>query len=108
MNLKLWVQAEGADDMDLFVAIEKVDRTGYIVPFPFFSNHDDGPVALGWQRVSHRELDEQRYTPYQPFHKHQRESKLTADEIVPVEIEIWPSSTLFERGEKLRDLVSRK
>ena len=27
------------------------------------------------------------------------------NEIVPVEIELWPSSTLFERGEKLRVVV---
>ena len=105
MKLKLWVQADGSDDMDLFVAIEKIDRAGYIVPFAFFGNHDDGPVALGWLRVSHRELDEEKSTPYQPFHKHQREIKLKAGEIVPVEIEIWPSSTLFERGEKLRVVV---
>ena len=102
MKLKLWVQADGSDDMDVFVALEKIDRTGYIVPFPFFGNHDDGPVALGWLRVSHRELDKDKSTPCQPYHKHEREIKLKPGEIVPVEIEIWPSSTLFERGEKLR------
>ena len=105
MKLKLWVQADGSDDLDLFVAIEKIDRAGYLVPFPFFGNHDDGPVALGWLRVSHRELDEEKSEPHQPVHKHQREVKLEPDEIVPVEIEIWPSSTLFERGEKLRVVV---
>ncbi|HTY81834.1 MAG TPA: CocE/NonD family hydrolase [Dehalococcoidales bacterium] len=105
MKLKLWVQADGADDMDLFIALEKIDRAGYIVPFPFFGNHDDGPVALGWLRVSHRELDEAKSTPYQPVHLHQRELKLKPGEIVPVEIEIWPSCTLFERGEKLRVTV---
>jgi hypothetical protein len=99
------VQADGSDDMDLFVAIEKIDRAGYVVPFPFFSTHNDGPVAIGWLRVSHRELDEQRSTSYQPFLKHQREIKLKPGEIVPVEIEILASSTLFERGEKLRVLV---
>lgn len=105
MKLKLWVRADGSDDMDLFVAIEKIDKAGYPVPFPWFGNHDDGPVALGWLRVSHRELDEERSTPYQPVHKHEREIKLHPGEIVPVEIEIWPSSTLFERGEKLRVVV---
>jgi predicted acyl esterase len=105
MKLKLWVQADGSDDMDLFVAIEKVDHAGYPVPFAFFGNHDDGPVALGWLRVSHRELDKERSTLYQPFHKHQREIKLQTGEIVPVEIEIWPSSTLFDQGEKLRIVV---
>jgi predicted acyl esterase len=91
--------------MDLFVALEKIDRAGYLVPFPFFGNHDDGPVALGWLRVSHRELDREKSTMYQPYHKHEREIKLQPGEIVPVEIEIWPSSTLFERGEKLRIVV---
>ncbi len=105
MKLKLWVEAEGSDDMDLFVAIEKIDRAKYIVPFAFFGNHDDGPVALGWLRVSHRDLDEEKSTDYQPFHRHRREIKLKAGEIVPVEIEIWPSSTLFDRGESLRVLV---
>jgi predicted acyl esterase len=43
--------------------------------------------------------------PHQPVLKHQRGLKLKPGEIVPVEIEIWPSSTLFERGEKLRLVV---
>jgi len=105
MKLKLWVQADGSDDMDLFVAIEKIDRIGNLVPFAFFGNHDDGAVALGWLRVSHRELDEEKSTPYQPVHNHQREIMLKAGEVVPVEIEIWPSSTLFKGGEKLRVVV---
>jgi predicted acyl esterase len=102
MKLRLWVEAIGADDMDFFVAIDKIDRSGKTVPFAFCWTHEDGPVALGWLRVSHRELDEKKSMPYQPFHKHQREIKLKAGEIVPAEIEIWPSSTLFEMGEKLR------
>jgi uncharacterized protein len=105
MKLKLWVKADGSDDMDLFVAVEKIDRCGYIVPFLLFGNHDDGPVALGWLRVSHRELDEAKSTPFQPVHKHTREIKLQTGEIVPVEIEIWPTSVLFEKGEKLRIIV---
>jgi len=105
MKLRLWVEANGSDDMDLFVAVQKVDRTGAVVPFPYFSNHEDGPVALGWLRVSHRELDEDRSYPHQPVLKHQRELKLKPGEVVPVEIEIWPSGTRFEAGETLRLVV---
>ncbi|HSW57074.1 MAG TPA: CocE/NonD family hydrolase [Dehalococcoidales bacterium] len=105
MKLKLWVEARGSDDMDLFVAVEKIDRAGYIVQFPYFGNHDDGGVALGWLRVSHRELDEAKSSAFQPVHKHRQEIKLQAGEIVPVEIELWPSGTLFEKGEKLRLIV---
>ncbi|OFV80604.1 MAG: hypothetical protein A2W26_06615 [Acidobacteria bacterium RBG_16_64_8] len=102
MSVRLWVQADGGDDLDLFVALEKIDRAGYLVPLPFFGNHDDGPIALGWLRASHRELDDERSTPWQPVHRHAREMKLDPGEIVPLDIEIWPTSILFESGEKLR------
>jgi hypothetical protein len=96
------VEAVGSDDMDLFVVIDKFDRTGNRVPFPSQSGYDHGPVAYGWLRVSHRELDEERSTAHQPVLKHQREIKLAAGEVVPVEIELWPASVLFEAGETLR------
>jgi predicted acyl esterase len=105
MNLKLWVEADGADDMDLFVGIEKYDAAGARVGFPYSSLYVDGPVALGWLRVSHRELDPERSTLAQPFHSHKREQLLSPGEIVPVEVEIWPSSTLFRKGERLRLIV---
>ncbi len=105
MKLRLWVHAEGSDDMDMFVAIQKIDRTGDLVPFQFYSTHEDGPVALGWLRVSHRELDESRSTSFQPVLAHRRPRKLAPGEVVPVDIEIWPSSTLFEAGERLRLVV---
>lgn len=105
MKLKLWVSADGADDMDLFVAIQKFDAQGSEVTFPYYMQFDDGPVALGWLRVSHRELDPTRSTPYQPVLAHRRELKLNPGEIVPVEIEIWPSGTLFHAGETLRLLI---
>jgi predicted acyl esterase len=105
IKLKLWVEAEGADDMDLFVGVQKLDSGGNLVPFSFLNALEDGPVALGWLRVSHRELDEERSTAEQPWHPHRRESRLEPGQVVPVEIEIWPSSTRFAAGEQLRLLV---
>jgi predicted acyl esterase len=105
MKLQLWVEADGAEDMDLFVAIEKLDANGDEVPFSFFNSLEDGPVALGWLRVSHRETDPARSSPAQPWHSHRREIPLEEGEIVPVEIEIWPSGTRFAAGEQLRLIV---
>jgi len=105
MKLRLWVEADGGDDMDLFVALRKLDEHGEPVYFSFLNALEDGPVALGWLRVSHRELDEGRTRPEQPWHKHLREQRLSSGEIVPVDIEIWPSSTLFRAGESLRLIV---
>jgi len=105
MKLHLWVEAVGANDMDLFVGIQKFDRRGEIVPFVFYALMENGPVALGWLRASHRDLDPVLSKPEQPVHTHTREQPLASGERVPVEIEIWPSSTLFRAGERLRLVV---
>jgi len=105
MKLKLWVEAEGSDDMDLFVALQKLDEAGNEVGFTFYAFFENGPVALGWLRASHRALDPARSTPDRPYHPHDREERLSPGEIVPVEIEIWPSATRFRAGETLRVVV---
>jgi uncharacterized protein len=105
MKLRLWVEARGADDMDLFVGVQKLDRDGERVQFPFFSTLDDGDVALGWLRVSRRELDETASTPQQPVYRHQQDLPLSEGEVVPVDVEIWPSGTVFRAGETLRLVV---
>lgn len=58
-------------------------------------------MSSGWLRVSHRELDTERSTPYQPVLKHKRLLKLTKGEIVPVEVEILPASIFLSSGESL-------
>jgi putative CocE/NonD family hydrolase len=105
MKLRLWVETTEGDDMDLFVAVQKFDRQGKYVPFAAFSALEDGPVALGWLRASHRELDPKRSTPHQPWLLHRRQLKLSPGVPVPVDIEIWPSSTRFAAGERLRVVV---
>ena len=105
MKLKLWVSAEDADDMDIFAGIKKFDKRNNEVYLPDFNHIDNGQVSSGWLRVSHRELDEKKSTSYQPWHTHKKLQKLSKDEIVPVEIEIWPSSTLFKAGESLELVI---
>ena len=105
-SLKLWVEAEGADDMDLFVALQKLDENGEEVGFTFYAFYEYGPVALGWQRVSHRALDPERTSPERPVHLHTAEERLSPGDVVPVEIEFWPSSTRFKAGESLRLVIA--
>ena len=104
-KLKLWVEADGADDMDLFAALQKRDAAGDLVNFYYITRFRFGHAAHGWLRVSHRELDAERSRPFQPVHSHLRELPVKPGEILPVEIEIWPSSTLFRAGEQIRLVV---
>ncbi len=101
MKLRLYVSAESDDDMDLFVAIDKLDTLGRRVPFVHYAVFEDGPLALGWLRVSHRELDPAS-TEFQPVLTHRRSQKIRPGETVAVDVEIWPSGTHFEAGSALR------
>ncbi|MQA08916.1 MAG: CocE/NonD family hydrolase [Pseudonocardiaceae bacterium] len=113
MRLRLWLAVEHGTDADVFVAVRKFDRAGTEVGFPFNALFDDGPVALGWLRASHRALDEQASTELRPVHMHEREESIVAGKPVPLDIELWPSGTVFHAGERLtvtvlgRDFVSR-
>lgn len=106
MVLNLWVSALDTDDLDLYVAIRKFDRAGSEVHFCHKDGYREGVVALGWLRASQRHLDSERSQSWRPFLSHDRVEKVTLGDIVPVAIEILPSSTLFEPGESLRLVVS--
>ncbi len=112
MKLKLWVEARAdgggppPDDMVLFVAVSKLDREGRTVHFEgSVGNHFD-LVSRGFCRVSRRELDEERSTAWQPVLLGTSEQLLAPGEIVPVEIEIYPSSTFFAAGESLELIIA--
>lgn len=102
MRLRLWVEADGNNDMDLFAGIRKFDRQGNEVYFyGFAGNNSNDIVSRGWLRVSRRELDEHRTTEMRPIHQHQRDQFLSPGDIVPIDIEIMPSGTRFFAGERL-------
>lgn len=105
MRLRLWVSTSEGDDLDLFVVVRKLDADGNEIFFSGFNGYERDCVAKGWLRVSHRELDPSRSTPLRPWHTHTRIRKLRPGEIVPVEIEIWPSATLFEPGSTLQLVI---
>ena len=100
--MKLWVSTSEGDDLDLFVVLRKLDSSGREVYFSGFNGYERDGLAKGWLRTSHRELDTTRSTPLRPWHSHAHIQKLRPADVVPVEIEIWPSATLFEAGSSLQ------
>ena len=105
-KLRLWVEARGADNMDLFVVLKKVDAEGKEVHFPWLTVIENGPVAFGYLRVSRREIDEAKSTDFQPYHSHQRDLLLEPGQVVPVDIEILPTACRFRPGDRLQINIS--
>lgn len=100
-KLRLWVSTSEGDDLDLFVVLRKFDAADNEVPFCGYNGYEKDAVAKGWLRVSHRALDVAKSRPSRPYHAHDRLDKLKPGEIVPIAIEILPSSTVFEAGTRL-------
>ena len=102
IKLKLWVSTT-SDDADLFAVVRNLRPDGTEVVFPGPQPQADSTVAVayGWLRLSHRKLDPVRSTPFRPYHAHDEIQKVQPGEAVPVEIEILPTSAVFEPGHRL-------
>lgn len=103
-KLKLWVSTTHGNDMDLFVAIRKLDKNGRIMQFMNALNMRN-VASRGWLRVSMRKLDEELASDIQPVLALDEYQPIQPNEIVPVEIEILPFSVLFEKGTTLELVV---
>jgi predicted acyl esterase len=103
MKLRLFVELVGANDASLFVAVSKLDRAdGRQVPFEGAFGFGRDVVSKGWLRVALRRVDAARSEPHRPFLPCDRAELVRAGEVVPVEIELLPSATVFARGDTLR------
>ncbi|MEU6228967.1 CocE/NonD family hydrolase [Streptomyces sp. NPDC047042] len=109
MSARLWVEAQDADDMDLFLLVEKLDADGNLLaPHRHFADtySISPPGAPGRLRVSLRELDPDLSTDFVPIQAFRRHRKLAAGEIVPVDIGFTPRSYYVEAGQQLRLTVA--
>lgn len=105
MVLRLWVEADGSDDMDITVSVRKrpglAARLKEMLPGPA-----SGDAASGLLRVSLRELDAERSTPLNPVLAMRRPQPMKAGEVVPVDIALSPMAMRYRRGEELELTVS--
>lgn len=116
----LWVEAQGSDDMDLFVLVQKLDAFGtplqqFTVPNQSAMIHDlterGGSILRykgsdGRLRVSLRNLDEDLSTPEIPAHSFDRIEKLAPGQVVEIEIDLLPIGLVFHPGEQIRLMLS--
>jgi len=105
MALRLWVSVAGADDVDLFAGVEKWRGREY-VPFEGSYGFGRDRVTTGWLQASLRALDDLESRPFDPVPACTSREPLAPGQIVPAEIALGPSATLFRAGETLRLVVA--
>lgn len=117
MKLRLWMEvrpSEGflhgsdkhPDDIGLFLSVLKLDHKGKRVPFYGSVGSKTDGVSRGWARASRRKLNVEESTDYNPVLMHDEDQLLSPQEIVCMDIALYPSSTFFEAGESLQLVVS--
>ncbi|KAL4861946.1 hypothetical protein BDV12DRAFT_190750 [Aspergillus spectabilis] len=96
-------------DIDIFLTLRHWDADGNEV-FYTGSIGDPVPISKGWQRVSLRKINYD--------HPRHREWRLHRDyfstdvqpvspgEVYPVDVEVWPTQVIFQKGERLSFEIS--
>jgi predicted acyl esterase len=121
-KVKLFMEAENTDDMDIFVWVQKIDKLGnvlseFVVPNRNAALQDftqDGASALRYKgpsgrlRASARHLDPNLSTDEIPAYSFDRVEKLSGKEIVELDIVLSPIGMTYYAGDTLRVMISSK
>jgi hypothetical protein len=106
LSAHLWVEAKGADEADVFVLVEKLDKHGTLLVPDQVSARQYFPIppagAHGRLRASLRKLDPKLSTDFIPIQSFDHPENLHPGDIVPLDIAIMPASEVFHAGEQLR------
>src|SRR3954462_9644329 len=87
-------------DADFFLVVRAFDPNMKEVVF-MGALDPHTPVAQGWLRASHRKLDPLRSKPWRPWHAHAERQPLEPGQVVPLDIELWPTSIVAPAGHRL-------
>lgn len=104
LNLSVTPENAGETDIDVFLTIRHLDASGKEIYYTGTAG-DPVPLCKGWLRLSLRKVHEDH-----PYHKSwlpHREYLSTdvqpvkAGEVYPVDVEVWPTNVIVDKGSKL-------
>ncbi len=78
-----------------FISLREIDAQG-----------NERILTRGWLRGTHREVDQERSRPWEPFHPHSRSETLVPGKIYDFNIPIVPTGTLLKAGSKIKLRIS--
>lgn len=100
MKLHTFIECRGHDNMDMFLWVKKYKADGTYVPVSCMG--EDYRGAWGYFSGKRRELDPKWSTDFQPVQAHWKDEPMEPGKVYEVDIEIYPHSRLWHKGEELR------
>lgn len=92
--------SSSTEDADIFLVVRLFSAEMHEVTFQG-TGDPHTPIAQGWLRASHRELDPEKSLPYRPWHPHDKLLPVVPGEKMDLEIEIVPSGVVIPKGYRL-------
>ncbi len=91
-------------DIDIFLTVRHVNADGKEILYTGTVG-DPVPISKGWLRVSLRKVNE-KSRRHQSWHPHREylstdHAPLVPGEVYPVDVEIWPTNVVMQKGDKL-------
>jgi predicted acyl esterase len=99
--LRLFLEADGCDDVRLFAGLRKLRRLGEVT-FEGSFGYSGDMVTVGWQRAAFRDLDPELSTRFQPVHTYRDPQPLRPGEVVEVQVALLPHATRLRAGDQIR------
>lgn len=106
LNVSMSPDADGPTptDLDLFLTIRHMTAEGKEISYTGTAG-DGVPLCKGWLRVSLRKTNpsHEKHREWLPHRDYIRADVLPVlpGEVYPVDVEIWPTNVVMEKGEKL-------
>ena len=119
-KVKLFMECEDYNDMDVFVWVQKIDKRGNVLSEFVVPNHgaalqdftQDGASTLRYKgchgklRASMRHLDPKKSTDIIPYYSFDRVEKVNKGEVVELDIKLSPIGLTYYKDETLRVMIS--
>ncbi|KAH7147099.1 Alpha/Beta hydrolase protein [Dactylonectria estremocensis] len=104
LNVSVTPDNSGETDIDLFVTLRHIDPAGKEVLYTGTAG-DGIPLCKGWLRVSNRKVyeDHPKHCSYRPHREYLSADvqPVKAGEVYTIDVEVWPTNVVVEKGGKL-------
>ncbi|MGE6354947.1 CocE/NonD family hydrolase C-terminal non-catalytic domain-containing protein [Flavobacterium sp. NPDC079362] len=107
-KVKLFMEAENTDDMDVFVWVQKIDKLGNVLSEFVVPNRNAALQDFTQDGASARHLDPILSTDEISAYSFDRAEKLSGKEIVELNIVLSPIGMTYNEGDTLRVMISSK
>jgi predicted acyl esterase len=96
------VEVIGPIALTLYAEIDQPDTNWIVALEDVASDGSARELTRGFLKASHRELDPEHSTEWEPYHPHLRSDPVPVGEVVEYAIALAPTANLFQAGDRIR------